>query len=116
MNTGTQFGFVVSPDDFIQPGFTVKIQMAPSGIVVPQEAILDEGDQQFVFRYVDGKAVKTPVKIQQQGLQKVVKHGLSVEDQLLLYPFDLKDGQAVEVMDPAGMDALGDDMMEEGLE
>lgn len=116
MNTGTQFGFVVSPDDFIQPGFTVKIQMAPSGIVVPQEAILDEGDQQFVFRYVDGKAVKTPVKIQQQGLQKVVKHGLSVEDQLLLYPFDLKDGQVVEVMDPAGMDAMGDDMMEKGLE
>lgn len=103
-SSSTQFGFTVSPDEFIQPGFTVKIQITPTGLVLPQEAILEEDGHSYVFIYQEGIVHKKEVNLENQGLQRVVQSGLEEGQQVVLNPFDLKDGQKIEVMQLGGMD------------
>lgn len=103
-SSSTQFGFTVSPDEFIQPGFTVKVQITPTGLVLPQEAILEEDGHSYVFIYQEGIVHKKEVDLENQGLQRVVQSGLEEGQQVVLNPFDLKDGQKIEVMQLGGMD------------
>lgn len=72
------------------------------GFAVPSDAIVDEEDN-YVFLYLDGKAVKTKIELMTQGLQKVVLKGLNEGDQLIMYPYDLTDGQEVSVVDSMAM-------------
>ena len=73
------------------------------GYAIPSDAIIEEGEEHYVFLYLDGKAVKTKIELMTQGLQKVVLKGLNEGDQLIMYPYDLTDGQAVSVVDPMAM-------------
>ncbi|HFI0462994.1 TPA: hypothetical protein ACGO1T_000698 [Streptococcus suis] len=100
----TQFGFVVAPDESLQPGFSAKVNITLPGFVIPADAILEEGDRSFVFINQAGKAVKTEIELIQQGLQQVVLQGLSEGDQLVLFPGDLTDGQEIQVIEPMMFD------------
>lgn len=95
--SGVRYRFTVAPESFIQPGFSVKVQVFLPGLVIPNEAILEEMDKTFVFVNDSGIARKKEVKLERQGLQKVVLTGLKEGEELLLNPFDLKDGQEVQV-------------------
>lgn len=99
-NKAVRYGFIIQPDDFIQPGFTVQVQMTLPGLVIPQQALLEEGDQNYVFLYKHGKAHRLAIKPVRQGIQWVVLRDLDPGDQLILNPHGLEDGQAIQVIDP----------------
>lgn len=98
-NQATQYGFVVEPDDRIHPGFSVKISMTAPGLVVPNEAIVEEQGKMYVYVYRDGQAHKTAVDLKRQGANRVALTGLQEGDQLILNPVNLTDGQSVDVID-----------------
>lgn len=99
-STSAKFNFVVEPYEKLQPGFSAKINITLPGLVIPSSSVLEDESGQYVFKYVNGKAVKTQVELLQQGLQQVVLRGLEAGDQLIDSPFDLTDGQEVNVLDP----------------
>ncbi|MGX7099245.1 efflux RND transporter periplasmic adaptor subunit [Globicatella sanguinis] len=102
-SNASQFSFVVQPDEPLQAGFSAKVNITLPGFAIPSDAIVEEGEDHYVFLYLDGKAVKTKIELMTQGLQKVVLKGLNEGDQLIMYPYDLTDGQAVSVVDPMAM-------------
>lgn len=108
---GAQFNFVVKPDEYIQPGFTTKVNITLPGFVIPNDTVLEENGKQYVFLYKDGKAHKTEINLIQQGLQKVVLKGLNEGDKLINMPFDIQDGQEIKVIQPMEM---GPEMNGEG--
>ena len=93
------FGFEILPEEFIQPGFDVSVQTKLSGLVVPEGAVLGEGDKAKVFLYQDGKAVEKSVKLERQGTSYVVKKGLEAGQKLLLNPEGLSNGEEVSVQE-----------------
>lgn len=59
---------VPNPDSRLRPGQFAKLQVEPSGdaasasaLLLPEQALMQEGDVRFVYTVVDGKAKKTPV-------------------------------------------------------
>ena len=44
---------------------------AQDALVLPEQALVPQGDQQFVFRIQDGKAVRTKVEVGQRRDAKV---------------------------------------------
>lgn len=107
-SNGTQYGFAIQPQEAIQPGFSVKIQVPMPGVVVPKDAIVEESGQSFVFVYQEGKAIKTLVDLERQGTQRVNHRQLQEGDILLLYPYDLEDAQEVQTdMDMMGLEDIG---------
>lgn len=108
----SQYGFVIAPDEYIQPGFSVDVQLTLPGFTVPDEAIVEEGGETFVFLYRDGKAVKKPLTLKQQGLQRIAERDLVAGDQLILHPYDLQDGQEVSVMSPETMSMMEGEVLD----
>lgn len=105
--TGSQYGFTIKPDDFIQPGFSVKVQIKAPGYVISPGAVLEEGNLAYVFVYRDGKAFKTKVTLDKEAGNYVVKRGLEEGDQVLLGASLLTDGQAVKTIDEMDVGADG---------
>lgn len=93
----TKFGFVVEPEEAIQAGYSVKVELNVDGLVIPTAAIVEEGNKNFVFVYHDGKVKKTEVQLERQGTSKIAKKGVKEKDQLVLNPVNLKDGQEIEI-------------------
>lgn len=97
----SRYGFTVAIDEFIQPGYSVKVQIGLDGVMVPQDAqVTDAKGDPIVFVYRDGKAHKVSLTMDQQGTSKVAVNGIKEGDQLILNPYNLKDGQDVTIMDP----------------
>lgn len=95
--SGAKFGFTVVPSDFIQPGFSVQVSLPQKGFVLPEEVFVEEDNERYVFKYVDGKVQKTKVKLEKIGLQEVVVDGIKEGDEIVMMPVDLQDGQAITV-------------------
>ncbi|MDO4431769.1 MAG: biotin/lipoyl-binding protein [Aerococcaceae bacterium] len=93
--SNTRYRFVIAPDEFIQPGFSVKVQLTMPGYAIPKESIIEENGKNYVFVVKEGIAHKTEVKLERQGVQQVALTGLQLEDEVLMNPVDVKDGQAV---------------------
>lgn len=58
---------VPNPDARLRPGQFARVQVDTGGdsgkaLLVPEQALMQEGDTRFVYTVVDGKAHKTPVK------------------------------------------------------
>ncbi len=76
---------VPNPDHLLQPGMftrvTVEIGAQRQAIVIPEQAIVPQGDELLVFRVVNGKAVRTVVTLglRQYGHAEIAK-GLSAGD------------------------------------
>lgn len=103
-SSGTQYGFTVKADEFIQPGFTVKVQIGLPGYVIPTDAIVYEGEKTFIYTVQDGVAVKKEIKLERQGVKQVVLRGVEEGEVVILYPYDVKEGQTIQVMDNAEFD------------
>jgi membrane fusion protein (multidrug efflux system) len=87
----------------LRPGMFVRISLiidrAQKALVVPEEAIVRRGNQQFVFRILKGSAILTPVKLglRETGRVEVVE-GLSVGDTLVTAGHaKLREGSRVDV-------------------
>ncbi|HEU5451337.1 MAG TPA: efflux RND transporter periplasmic adaptor subunit [Terriglobales bacterium] len=72
---------------------------APAGLMVPQEAVRDEGGQKIVFLVKDSHIERHAVKVgESRNSQVQVLAGVSAGDRVVVKgPADLKDGQAVEI-------------------
>lgn len=75
----------------LKPGYTVKIQLIVASkegvLAVPQEALFQEGNQNYVYRIIEGRLRKTEVKIGiGNDTHQEILSGLNAGDQVMLNP------------------------------
>jgi membrane fusion protein (multidrug efflux system) len=68
-------------------------------LAVPEQALVPQGDQQFVYRIVDDKAVRTKVEVGQRRDARVeVLNGITRDDVIVTAgQLKLRDGASVKV-------------------
>lgn len=92
---------VNNPDTSLRPGMFARVRLITEergdALVVPEQALVPQGQDQFVFRIVDGKAQRTKVEIGQRGDGKVeIRQGLAAGDLIVVAgQLKLRDGVAV---------------------
>jgi membrane fusion protein (multidrug efflux system) len=98
----------VSNDErLLRPGLFARItlifELKPEALTVPEQAIMPRGDDQFVFRVIDGKAMQTKVRIgtRRDGRVEIVE-GLAADDIVVTAGHQkIRDGAAVQVINEA---------------
>jgi membrane fusion protein (multidrug efflux system) len=92
----------------LRPGLfarvTVLLQLKEDALSVPEQAIVPQGDSQFVFKIVDGKVHLTRVVTgtRREGRVEIVE-GLSAGDQVVTAgQLKIRDGSAVSVVGATG--------------
>jgi membrane fusion protein (multidrug efflux system) len=99
---------VPNHDQRLRPGLfarvTVLLQLKEDALTVPEQAIVPQGDSQFVFKIVDGKAKLTKVVIgtRREGRVEIVE-GLAAGDHVVTAgQLKIRDGSAVSVVGAVG--------------
>lgn len=88
----------VKPSEDLPLGFNVQVSIPVSGLVIPENTIVMDGEQEFVWLYEEGKVKKTLIKRQKQGLQQQVIEGLKEGDKIIISPAkDLNDGSSITI-------------------
>ena len=99
---------VRNADTSLRPGMFTRVNLITKddkdALVIPEQAIVPQGDEQFVFRVVDGKAARTKVDIGQRREGKVeVLKGLDVNDMVVTAgQLKLRDGMPVTISTAPG--------------
>ena len=93
---------VNNADNQILPGFsstiTININKYNNVFIVPESAIFKENNQNYVYTYSKGKAIKTPVtKSVTTDKGTIITHGLEQNDKELYNCSDLNDGDLIKV-------------------
>lgn len=107
---------IPNPDGRLKPGQFAKLQLDTgtdnaAALLVPEQALMQDGDTRFVYTVVDGKAKKTVIKTGARvpGMVHVLE-GLKGGDVVITAgqgkPM-MHDGMAVMVLPPAGAPAAG---------
>jgi membrane fusion protein (multidrug efflux system) len=99
---------VPNNDQRLRPGLfarvTVLLQLKEDALSVPEQAIVPQGDSQFVYKIVDGKVKLTKVVIgtRREGRVEIVE-GLAVGDEVVTAgQLKIRDGSAVSVVAATG--------------
>lgn len=99
---------VPNKDQRLRPGLfarvSVLLQLKEDALTVPEQAIIPQGDSQFVFKIVDGKAALTKVVTgtRREGRVEIVE-GLVVGDQVVTAgQLKIRDGSAVSIVAAVG--------------
>jgi membrane fusion protein (multidrug efflux system) len=99
---------VPNKDQLLRPGLfarvTVLLQLKEEALSVPEQAIVPQGDSQYVFKIVDGKVKLTKVLTgtRREGRVEIVE-GLSVGDQVVTAgQLKIRDGTAVSIANGTG--------------
>ena len=92
----------------LRPGLfariTVLLQLKEDALSVPEQAIVPQGDSQFVFKIVDGKVQLTKVVTgtRREGRVEIVE-GLSADDQVVTAgQLKIRDGSTVSIANGTG--------------
>ncbi len=94
---------VRNPDTLLRPGMFARVRLitrdTQDALVLPEQAIVPQGDQQFVYRVIDGKAVRTKVEVGQRRDAKVeMLAGVSKDDIVVTAgQLKLRDGAPVTI-------------------
>ena len=94
---------VRNADTSLRPGMFTRVNLITrddkDALVIPEQAIVPQGDEQFVFRIVDGKAARVKVDIGQRRDGKVeVLKGLNVNDMVVTAgQLKLREGMPVTI-------------------
>jgi membrane fusion protein (multidrug efflux system) len=95
---------VPNPDQRLRPGLfarvTVLLQLKQNALSVPEQAIVPQGDEQFVFKIVGGKVRMTKVLTgtRREGRVEIVS-GLAAGDQIVTAgQLKIRDGAPVTVI------------------
>lgn len=90
----------------LRPGMFVRVKVIVGerndALLVPEEAIVPQGEEFYVYKVVDNAARRVPVKIgvRRDAMVEVV-HGLAVGDQVVTAGMRLsRDGQPVTILAP----------------
>ena len=99
---------VPNTDQRLRPGLfarvTVLLQLKETALSVPEQAIVPQGDSQFVFKIVDGKVQLTKVVTgtRREGRVEIVE-GLAAGDQVVTAgQLKIRDGMPVSIVDAIG--------------
>ncbi len=99
---------IPNSDDALKPGMFMTVALSvgrvPDAMMVPEEALLAQGGEQFVFVIRDGKATRTRVTIGQRlpGLAQIT-NGLHADDQVAITGLQqLRDGSRVRQTNAQG--------------
>jgi membrane fusion protein (multidrug efflux system) len=99
---------VPNKEQLLRPGLfarvTVLLQLKKDALSVPEQAIVPQGDSQFVFKIVDGKVQLTKVVTgtRREGRVEIVE-GLSAGDQVVTAgQLKIRDGAAVSIANGTG--------------
>ena len=93
------------PGHALRPGMFARVRLITrdeqDALVLPEQALVPQGDEQFVFRIVDGKAVRVKVDIGQRRDGKVeIVNGVAKDD-VVVTAGQLKLRDGVPVTSPA---------------
>ena len=98
---------VPNPRGDLRPGMFARVKLVlakrPNAILIPEQALVPMGQDQFVYRIVDGKAALTKVKIGRrlEGLVEIVE-GLRTNDTVVTGgQTKIFEGAPVMVIDPS---------------
>ncbi len=99
---------VRNADTTLRPGMFARVRLITrderDALVVPEQALVPQGDEQYVYRVVEGKALRTRVDVGQrrEGRVEIVK-GLAAGDTVVTAgQLKLRDGAPVSVADVGG--------------
>lgn len=105
---------IPNPDGRLKPGQFAQLKLdtgtgAATALLVPEQALMQDGDTRFVYTVVDGKAKRTTIKTGTRVPGKVeVTEGLKAGDVVITAgqakPM-MRDGVGVMAMPPAGAQA-----------
>ncbi|MGH6734542.1 MAG: efflux RND transporter periplasmic adaptor subunit [Methyloceanibacter sp.] len=99
---------VANPEQRLRPGLfarvSVLLQLKEDALIIPEQAIVPQGDSQFVFKIDDGKVKLTEVTVgMRRSGQVEIVDGLQAGDQVVTAgQLKLRDGTAVSVINEAG--------------
>lgn len=97
-NNVASYEFIVEGDFPWADDLSTVITLKQDQLILPDAAIKQKGDKQYVFKYNNGKVKQTEIQTQDIGGRKVVQAGLKAKDQIIENPDDqLKDGATVQV-------------------
>jgi membrane fusion protein (multidrug efflux system) len=94
---------VKNADTALRPGMFARVRLITrdqqDALVLPEQTIVPQGDEQYVFKVVDGKALRTKVTVGQRRDGKVeILSGLSAADTVVSAgQLKLRDGVPVAV-------------------
>jgi len=99
---------VPNKDQQLRPGLfvrvTVLLKLKEDALTVPEQAIVPQGDSQYVFKINDGKVKLTKVKLGMRRSGRVeILDGLSANDEVVTAgQLKLRDGTQVSIVNRAG--------------
>jgi membrane fusion protein (multidrug efflux system) len=99
---------VPNKDQQLRPGLfarvTVLLKLKEDALTVPEQAIVPQGDSQYVFKINDGKVKLTKVTLGMRRSGRVeILDGLSANDEVVTAgQLKLRDGTSVSIVDGAG--------------
>jgi membrane fusion protein (multidrug efflux system) len=94
---------VRNPDTSLRPGMFARVSLITrsekNALVIPEQAIVPQGEDQFVFKVVDGRAVRVKIEVGQRRDSKVeVLKGLAANDTVVIAgQLKLRDGMPVSI-------------------
>ncbi len=92
---------VKNQDTALRPGMFARVKLltkeALDALVLPEQALVPQGEDQYVFRVVDGKAVRTKVEVGQRRDSRVeILKGVAPGDTIVTAgQLKIRDGMAV---------------------
>ena len=95
---------VRNQDTSLRPGMFARVRLITrdekQALVIPEQAIVPQGDEQYVYRVVDGKVTRVKVEIGQRRDSKVeILKGLEASDVVVTAgQLKLRDGMAVTIL------------------
>ncbi len=96
---------IANADRILRPGLFARVRLIveerPAALVVPEQAIVPRGEQRYVFRVVDGKAMLTEVRVgQRRDGEAEITAGLAADDTVITAgQLKIRDGVPVTVLD-----------------
>ena len=94
------YQFTVEIEQLIQYGFSVQIRLFTEKLVIPESAIVEKGEERFVYVYENKKVNKKSIVTIEEGGLFIVSDGLEQGDKIIENPNEeLEDGQEVMVIE-----------------
>jgi membrane fusion protein (multidrug efflux system) len=104
---------VKNPDALLRAGLfaqvTLQLAQRDKAVLIPEEALWPIGDQQNVYKVVEGKAMLAPIKIglRQNGQVEITEGLLTGEQIIVAGQMKIQPGMPVMVLPPPGSTPAG---------
>ncbi|MBZ4226411.1 hypothetical protein LAE98_30985 [Bacillus wiedmannii] len=82
----SQYSFFVETDETVHYGYNVQISIDLDILKIPEEAIIKEGNNSFVYRYFKNRVYKTKVDIEEVRGEYIIKSGLKENSKIISDP------------------------------